>query len=125
MTAEKVDNHWNGYTTVAISPNGKIAAAANRFVVVLFDIEQGRQVGWFWAYDDKGKSFRLPRMGLGDTLSFIDENHIVTTGMGGSSFSFFSRAPGVIMSAMGQPAFFFGKSTVLSGHKIEAVSAMK
>lgn len=81
--AEKVDNYWNGYTTVAISPNGKIVAAANRYVVVLFDIEQGRQVGWFWAYDDKGKSFRLPRTGLGDTLSFIDENHIVTTGMGG------------------------------------------
>ena len=81
--AEKVDNYWDGYTTVAISPDGKIVAAANRYVVVLFDIEQGRQVGWFWAFDEKGKSFKLPRMGLGDTLSFIDENHIVTTGMGG------------------------------------------
>ena len=81
--AEKVDNYWDGYTTVAISPDGKIVAAANRYVVVLFDIERGRQVGWFWAFDEKGKSFRLPRTGLGDTLSFIDENHIVTTGMGG------------------------------------------
>ncbi len=79
----KVDNYWNGYTTVAISPGGKIVAAANRHIVVLFDIEQRRQVGWFWAVDQKGKSFRLPRTGLGDTLAFIDENHIITTGMGG------------------------------------------
>jgi len=81
--ADKVDNHWDGYTTVAISPNGKIIAVANRLVVVLFDIEQQRQVGWFWAKDQKGKSFKLPRTGLGDTLEFIDEYHIVTTGMGG------------------------------------------
>jgi len=80
---DKVDNYWDGYTTVAISPGGKIVAAANRMVVVLFDIEARRQVGWFWAVDSKGKSFRLPRTGLGDTLEFIDENHIVTTGMGG------------------------------------------
>jgi WD40 repeat protein len=40
-------------------------------------------VGWFWAKDQKGKGFKLPRTGLGDTLEFIDENHIVTTGMGG------------------------------------------
>ena len=79
----KVDNYWNGYTTVAISPSGKIVAAANRFIVVLFDIEERRQVGWFWAVDQKGKNFKLPRTGLGDTLDFIDENHIVTTGMGG------------------------------------------
>jgi WD40 repeat protein len=81
--ADKVDNYWNGYTTVAISPNGKIVAAANRLIVVLFDIEQNRQVGWFWARDQKGKSFKLPRTGLGDTLEFIDDNHIATTGMGG------------------------------------------
>lgn len=81
--ADKVDNYWDGYTTVAISPSGKIVAAANRFIVVLFDIEQHRQVGWFWAVDQKGRSFKLPRTGLGDTLDFIDENHIVTTGMGG------------------------------------------
>ena len=81
--ADKVDNYWDGYTTVAISPGGKIVAAANRFIVVLFDIEERRQVGWFWAFDQKGKSFKLPRTGLGDTLAFIDENHIVTTGMGG------------------------------------------
>ena len=80
---DKVDNYWDGYTTVAISPSGKIVAAANRFIVVLFDIEERRQVGWFWAVDQKGKSFRIPRTGLGDTLAFIDENHIVTTGMGG------------------------------------------
>ena len=79
----KVDNYWDGYTTVAISPSGKIVAAANRHIVVLFDIEQRRQVGWFWAVDQQGKSFRLPRNGLGDTLAFIDDNHIVTTGMGG------------------------------------------
>ena len=81
--ADKVDNYWDGYTTVAISPGGKIIAAANRYIVVLFDIEQRRQVGWFWAVNQQGKSFRLPRTGLGDTLAFIDENHIVTTGMGG------------------------------------------
>lgn len=81
--AHKVDNYWNGYTTVAISPSGKIVAAANRYVVVLFDIEERRQVGWFWALNQQGKSFKLPRTGLGDTLAFIDENHIVTTGMGG------------------------------------------
>jgi len=81
--AHKVDNYWDGYTTVAISPSGKIVAAANRFIVVLFDTEQHRQVGWFWAVDQKGKNFKLPRTGLGDTLDFIDENHIVTTGMGG------------------------------------------
>ena len=57
----KVDNYWDGYTTVAISPSGKIVAAANRFIVVLFDIEQRRQVGWFWAVDQKGKNFNLPR----------------------------------------------------------------
>jgi WD40 repeat protein len=79
----KVDNYWDGYTTVAISPSGKIVAAANRHIVVLFDIEQRRQVGWFWAIDQNGKSFKLARTGLGDTLAFIDENHIVTTGMGG------------------------------------------
>jgi WD40 repeat protein len=81
--ADKVDNYWDGYTTVAISPNGKIVAAANRHIVVLFDIEQQRQVGWFWATDAKGKGFRLPRTGLGDTMSFIDDYRIVTTGMGG------------------------------------------
>jgi hypothetical protein len=81
--AEKVDNYWDGYTTAAISPSGKIVAVANRFIVVLFDIEQGRQVGWFWAVTEKGKNFKLPRTGLGDTLDFIDEFHIVTTGMGG------------------------------------------
>lgn len=82
-TADKVDNYWDGYTTVAVSPNGKIVAVANRLIVVLFDIEQQRQVGWFWAKDQKGKSFKLPRTGLGDTLEFIDEYRIVTTGMGG------------------------------------------
>lgn len=81
--AHKVDNYWDGYTTVAISPSGKIVAAANRHIVVLFNIEERRQVGWFWALDQQGKSFKLPRTGLGDTLAFIDENHIVTTGMGG------------------------------------------
>jgi WD40 repeat protein len=81
--ADKVDNYWDGYTTVAISPNGKIVAAANRYIVVLFDIEQRRQVGWFWAVDAKGKGFKLPRTGLGDTMDFIDEYRIVTTGMGG------------------------------------------
>jgi len=81
--ADKVDNYWDGYTTVAISPSGKIVAAANRYIVVLFNIEERRQVGWFWAIDHKGKRFKLPRTGLGDTLDFIDENHIVTTGMGG------------------------------------------
>jgi hypothetical protein len=81
--AEKVDNFWDGYTTVAISPNGSTIAAANRFIVVLFDLEQRRQVGWFWAINEKGKSFKLPRTGLGDTLDFIDEFRIVTTGMGG------------------------------------------
>ena len=81
--ADKVDSYWNGYTTAAISPDGKMVAAANQLIVVLFDIEQRRQVGWFWAYDAKGKSFKLPRMGLGDTLEFIDEFRIVTTGMGG------------------------------------------
>lgn len=81
--ADKVDNYWDGYSTVAISPNGKLVAAANRLVVVLFDIEQRRQVGWFWAVDQKGKGFKLPRTGLGDTLDFIDDYHIVTTGMGG------------------------------------------
>ncbi len=81
--ADKVDNYWDGYTTVAVSPNGKIVAAANRFIVVLFDIEQQRQVGWFWAVDAKGKGFRLPRTGLGDTMDFIDDYRIVTTGMGG------------------------------------------
>lgn len=81
--ADKVDNYWNGYTTVAISPNGKIVAAANRHIVVLFDIEQQRQVGWFWALDAKGKGFRVPRTGLGDTMDFIDDDRIVTTGMGG------------------------------------------
>lgn len=79
----KVDNYWDGYTTVAISPSGKIVAAANRFTVVLFDVEERRQVGWFWAVNQQGKNFKLPRTGLGDTLAFIDENHIVTTGMGG------------------------------------------
>jgi WD40 repeat protein len=81
--ADKVDNYWDGYSTAAISPGGKMLAVANRLVVVLFDIEQQRQVGWFWAKDDKGRGFRFPRDGLGDTLEFIDENHIVTTGMGG------------------------------------------
>jgi WD40 repeat protein len=81
--ADKVDNYWDGYTSVAVSPNGKIIAVANHLIVVLFDIEQRRQVGWFWAKDQKGKGFKLPRTGLGDTLEFIDENHIVTTGMGG------------------------------------------
>jgi len=80
---DKVDNYWDGYTTVAISPSGKIVAAANRFIVVLFDIEQRRQIGWFWAVDQNGKNYKLPRTGLGDTLAFIDEDHIVTTGMGG------------------------------------------
>lgn len=80
---EKVDNYWNGYTTVALSPSGRLAAAANRHIVVLFDLEEERQIGWFWAIDAKGKGFRLPRSGLGDTLEFIDEEHIVTTGMGG------------------------------------------
>ena len=80
---DKVDNYWDGSTTVAISPSGRIVAAANRFIVVLFDIEERRQVGWFWAVDQNGKNFRLPRTGLGDTLDFIDEDHIVTTGMGG------------------------------------------
>ncbi len=81
--AHKVDNYWDGYTTVAISPSGKIIATANRYIVVLFNIEERRQVGWFWALNQQGKSFKLPRTGLGDTLAFIDENHIVTTGMGG------------------------------------------
>jgi WD40 repeat protein len=81
--ADKVDNHWDGYTSVAISPDGRLVAAANRLVVVLFDIPQQRQIGWFWAIDEKGKSFRLPRTGLGDTLEFIDDYRIVTTGMGG------------------------------------------
>ena len=81
--AAKVDNYWDGYTTTAISPNGKMLAAANRFIVVLFDMEQRRQVGWFWAKNQKGKAFTLPRTGLGDTLDFIDDFHIVTTGMGG------------------------------------------
>jgi WD40 repeat protein len=81
--ADKVDNYWDGYTSVALSPSGRLAAAANRMVVVLFDLEERRQVGWFWAVDEKGKSFRLPRSGLGDTLEFIDEHRIATTGMGG------------------------------------------
>ena len=66
--ADKVDNYWDGYTSVALSPSGRLAAAANRMVVVLFDLEERRQVGWIWAVDEKGKSFRLPRSGLGDTL---------------------------------------------------------
>jgi WD40 repeat protein len=81
--AEKVKLTWDGYTSVAISPSGKLVAAANRMVVVLFDIEQRRQVGWFWAIDRKGNGFKLPRSGLGDTLEFIDDHRIVTTGMGG------------------------------------------
>lgn len=80
---EKVASYWDGYLTVAVSPNGKMAAAANRMVVVLFDLEQQRQAGWFWAIDERGKSFKLPRSGIGDTLEFIDDFHIVTTGMGG------------------------------------------
>jgi len=80
---EKVKTYWDGYLTVAISPDGKIAATANRMVVVLFDLEQQRQVGWFWAVDARGKSFKLPRSGIGDTLEFIDDHRIVTTGMGG------------------------------------------
>ena len=40
-----------------------------------------------------------------------------------SAISFSSRA--VIMSAMGQPASLRGSSTVLSGERIEALSAMK
>lgn len=80
---EKVASYWNGYLTVAISPDGRIAAAANRYVIVLFDLEERRQVGWFWALDSRGKSFRLPRPGIGDTLEFIDNYHVVTTGMGG------------------------------------------
>jgi WD40 repeat protein len=79
---DKVDNYWDGYTTVALSPSGKMAVAANRMMVVLFDIEQQRQVGWFWALDNKGKSFKVPRHGIGDTLEFIDDHRIVTTGMG-------------------------------------------
>jgi WD40 repeat protein len=74
---------WNGYLTVAVSPDGRIAAAANRYVIVLFDLVERRQVGWFWALDSRGKSFRLPRPGIGDTLEFIDQHHVVTTGMGG------------------------------------------
>ena len=81
--AEKVRTYWDGYFTVALSPSGKYAAAANRYVIVLFDIEQQRQAGWFWAVDGKGESFTLPRSGIGDTLEFIDDHHIVTTGMGG------------------------------------------
>jgi WD40 repeat protein len=80
---ESADNFWDGYTSVAVSPNGRLAAAANRHMIVLFDIGQQRQVGWFWAIDDKGKSFTLSRPGLGDTLEFVDDFHIVTTGMGG------------------------------------------
>ena len=56
--ADKVDNYWDGYTAVAISPSGKIVAAANRFIVVLFDIEQRRQVGWFWWTPQPGKQYQ-------------------------------------------------------------------
>ncbi len=80
---DSADNFWDGYSTIAVSPNGRLAAAANRHVIVLFDIAQQRQVGWFWAVDTKGKSFTLPRSGLGDTLEFIDDYHLITTGMGG------------------------------------------
>jgi WD40 repeat protein len=80
---DSADNFWDGYSTIAVSPNGRLAAAANRHVIVLFDIPQQRQVGWFWAVDSKGKSFTLPRSGLGDTLEFIDDHHLITTGMGG------------------------------------------
>lgn len=80
---DSADNFWDGYSTIAVSPNGRLAAAANRHVIVLFDIAQQRQVGWFWAVDSKGKSFTLPRSGLGDTLEFIDDHHLITTGMGG------------------------------------------
>jgi len=80
---DKVDNYWDGYTSVAISPDGNLVAAANRLIVVLFDIGQQRQIGWFWALDEKGKRFKLPRTGLGDTLEFIDDYRVVTTGMGG------------------------------------------
>ncbi|MDH4001651.1 MAG: hypothetical protein OEU52_10335, partial [Xanthomonadales bacterium] len=80
---DSADNFWDGYSTVAITPGGRIAAAANRHVIVLFDIVEQRQVGWFWAVDAKGKSFTLPRSGLGDTLEFIDDHHLITTGMGG------------------------------------------
>ena len=80
---EKVDNLWDGYSSVAISPNGRLAAAANQTMVVLFDIEQRRQVGWFWAVDEKGKSFKLRRSGIGDTLEFVDNHRIASTGMGG------------------------------------------
>ena len=80
---DSADNFWDGYSTVAVSPNGQLAAAADRHVIVLFDIAQQRQVGWFWAVDSKGKSFTLPRSGLGDTLEFIDAHHVITTGMGG------------------------------------------
>jgi len=80
---DSADNFWDGYSTVAVSPNGRLAAAANRHVIVLFDIAQQRQVGWFWAVDSRGKSFTLPRSGLGDTLEFIDAHHVITTGMGG------------------------------------------
>ena len=79
---EKVDNFWDGYSTVTISPDGKLAAAANQMVIVLFDLEQRRQVGWFWAVDKKGKSFTLPRSGIGDTMEFLDDHRIVSTGMG-------------------------------------------
>lgn len=79
---DSADNFWDGYSTIAVSPNGRLAAAANRHVIVLFDIAQQRQVGWFWAVDSKGKSFTLPRSGLGDTLEFIDDHHVITTGMG-------------------------------------------
>jgi WD40 repeat protein len=80
---DSADNFWDGYSTIAISPNGRLAAAANRHVIVLFDIAQQRQVGWFWAVDSRGKPFTLPRSGLGDTLEFIDNHHVITTGMGG------------------------------------------
>jgi len=80
---DSADNFWDGYSTIAVSPNGRLAAAANRHIIVLFDIVQQRQVGWFWAVDSKGKSFTLPRSGLGDTLEFMDAHHVITTGMGG------------------------------------------
>ena len=110
----KVDNHWDGYTTVAISPSGKIVAAANRFIVVLFDIEERRQIGWFWAVDQNGKNFKLPRTGLGDTLAFIDEDQIVTTGMGGIATVWDIRngqsqhltdreSPGIVLSFSANP----------------------
>ena len=42
-----------------------------------------------------------------------------------SSSFIFIRSGAAIMSAMGQPASMFARSTVLSGHSMEAVSAIK